>query len=302
MPKNYNETITLKDIVDYYNGNYDYSGRTILKQPENWLKYLKAAFLKKINRHPFVIPYLELVLTSKCNLRCANCANLMPLYKTHKEYSTEYLRESLDKFLEAVDGITWLRLIGGETFLYKDIDTILEYTLNHKKIGSVQIVTNGIITPKESTLAILTHKKASVFISDYGTTSRNIESVKTKFKETNVRFISKANLVWEDMGGVECRNYSIEQLQDSYRNCPYTCKTVFDGKFFACPRSAHGDYLDLIPAKKNDYVNLFETSIQDRRKQIKNLYDINYLQACNYCNSEEDRTDVTAAIQLQNVQ
>lgn len=301
MPKKYKETICLKDIVDYYNGNYDYSNRSVIKQPENWLKYLKAAVLKLFNRLPFVIPYTELVLTSRCNLRCVNCANLMQYYNKHDEYSAQYLIESLDKFLEAIDGITWLRLIGGETFLYKNIDVILEYVLNHKKISSVQIVTNGILIPKDTTLSILKHPKASVFISDYGITSKNIENVKEKFSQNGIRFVSKSNLTWEDMGGVDCRNYSTRQLEDSYKNCQYTCKTIFEGKFFACPRSAHGQKLGLIPAKENDYVNLFETTIAQRKKEIMNLYNIDYLQACNYCTSKEDRNTVSAALQMEKV-
>lgn len=298
MPHKYKNLLRLKDIVDYYNKNYEISTNIFL-QPKNWFKYLKAFFVKFFSKGPFVIPYLELVLTSKCTLKCRDCANLMQFYKEHQEYTPEFLIKSLESFLEAVDFISWLRLIGGEPLLYKDIDAILEYALNHKKVGSFQIVTNGTIIPKSNTLKLLSNKKASVFISDYGIVSKNIEQLKNTFSENNIRYILKSDLIWGDMGNFDCKKFSKAKLKNAYLNCEYTCKTLFEGEFFVCPRSAHGKKLKVIPIREEDYVKILELPIDERRKKLMDIYNIDYIITCNYCNLYNERPEIMAAIQME---
>ena len=86
-------------------------------------------------RYPF---YVNLVINSQCNLRCAYCFG----HYSNRPQSFWKL-ESLKSFIDDLykRGTRYILVQGGEPILHPDIREILDY-LNHKKIVSA-IVTNG---------------------------------------------------------------------------------------------------------------------------------------------------------------
>ncbi len=244
-----------------------------------------------------IMPYLELCITPRCTLKCAKCANLMQYYHKPKDYDVERIIASIDRLLASVDFIDSFRILGGEPFLHKDIAQIICHCLTKKKIGQVQIVTNGTIVPKEEVLSALTHKNLSVYISDYGAVSSKKSQLEKCLSQRGVKFVVDSNYAWDDMGGLEHRDYGEEVVRAVYRNCGDICKTLVDGIVYVCPRSAHGDKLGLFPKNDQDYVDIYAGTIDDVRKKLRELYSVEYLEACHYCNPVKDRDKITAGEQ-----
>lgn len=125
----------------------------------------------------FTIPSLDLILTEKCSLKCADCANLMPYFKSPKDSDLNNMLSNLDIILEHVDSITELRILGGEPFLFRKISEVLKYALLQKKIPNIVIYTNGTIVPRAETLEHLINDKIILEITDYGKLSRNFDKL-----------------------------------------------------------------------------------------------------------------------------
>ncbi|MCR8712255.1 radical SAM protein [Campylobacter sp. W0066.1] len=97
------------------------------------------------------IPYLELVLTTRCTLRCESCNNLMQYFSPSNQYTCtlEGIIESLDLLLSKVDSIARVRIIGGEPLLFKYLPQLIDYLDTQKKILTFSLVTNATIDFKD---------------------------------------------------------------------------------------------------------------------------------------------------------
>lgn len=83
--------------------------------------FLRSYFQKRVLRGIVDIPYVEIVLTTKCTLRCEHCCNLMQYFTPKAQYvgTLENIIESLEQLCSKVSSINRLRLIGGEPFYLK---------------------------------------------------------------------------------------------------------------------------------------------------------------------------------------
>lgn len=99
-----------------------------------------------IDNHGRTIDYVRLAVTDKCNLRCFYC---MPeegiKFKPKKELLSYEEMLRLMTIL-AKQGISKVRITGGEPFLRKDIMFLLECLRNIEGIEKIAITTNGTLT------------------------------------------------------------------------------------------------------------------------------------------------------------
>ena len=266
------------------------------KKNGNFLIYILALIIFPLILYRSVIqntiPYVELVVTPKCNLSCVGCANLMPCYeKTAGHIELDTLKRSIDALISVSKRIEVMKFIGGEPFLYPNLGEIVSYAAAKKQIKKIIITTNGSVKPKQEQLAI--NEKITVDISDYKIINEKpfIELLnKNGIKYEMVKFSA-----WTDYGGTEGRKYSEEILKRSFRECASAeCKTILNGTLYICPRAAHGYALKKIPIKEEEKVDLLKTpSI----KAIKNLYSLPYIKACNHCTPVWERAEIECGVQ-----
>lgn len=138
-------------------------------QVKNWAKYrIYLRFLRgKVD-----MPYFELVLTTRCTLRCESCGNLMQYFSSKNQYTCtlQGILDLLDKLFSVIDSVTHIKIIGGEPLLFKDIVKVVERLDSEPKVKSFGMVTNGTIKLKENLLIALSEsKKFWLDISDYST-------------------------------------------------------------------------------------------------------------------------------------
>lgn len=95
-----------------------------------------------IDRHNRVVNYLRLAVTDKCNLRCSYCMPENMKFVNSKELLSyeEMIRIAT---VLAAEGVTKIRITGGEPFLRKNIMYLLESLVSIEGINKLAITSNA---------------------------------------------------------------------------------------------------------------------------------------------------------------
>ena len=187
------------------------------------------------------IPYFELVLTTRCTLRCKSCYNLMQYFSPQNAYTCtlQGITAALDALFSVVDSVKRVRIIGGEPLLFKDIAKVALYLDREPKVKFFDIVTNGTIKPKDDLLEVLANsQKCNVSISDYSL-SPNIkvplyyEQIIATLKAHNIGYYviwQGANARWWDPEKIYKRGRSKEDIIKNFKSCLMGCVSVMSNE------------------------------------------------------------------------
>lgn len=247
-----------------------------------------------------IIPKLNFIVTEKCSLRCRDCRALIPHIQNPGEVSFEELKEEIDTVMNAIDELVDAEPIGGEPFLYSFLPEVVDYLAGNKKIDNVVITTNGTIVPNERLTMALMNKKVMVYISDYGYVDKMAKLVR-HFELNGIAFQTETDMQWMDVGGVEYRNRNKEELKEEYMDCycQYLVKYIWDRKIWLCPRAPRLSSLGII-CDEHDYEVLSKNEQpQVTRKKILDSFEVDYAEACNYCDQGNvDIKYIKAGVQI----
>ena len=246
--------------------------------------------------------HVEIPVTQRCNLRCKNCVFMMPYFEKPVDFNIENTLQYIRRMLDCIDAIQILRILGGEPFLYHDLEEVVKEALNSPKVRTVEIVTNGTIVPPEEMLETLKNPKLKIQISDYGKLSRNRDQIKELCDKHGINCVIRGSdeKNWFDAGDLHFRGRNNTELKKQFKKCGEICRNLHDGKLYFCPRAAFGTKLG-IPDVESDYVDF--TKDTDRKQLRKEVYELNqrrFILACNYCNEgTEEYVPIPVAEQLE---
>ena len=96
-----------------------------------------------IDGHGRKVDYLRISITERCNFRCQYCMPEKPFSWVPKENLLNF--EDMFKFVKvAIDeGITKVRITGGEPLLREDLDSFISMIHNYKNDIDLALTTNG---------------------------------------------------------------------------------------------------------------------------------------------------------------
>lgn len=234
-----------------------------------------------------VLYYVEVFLTPRCSLRCTYCAACMPSYTEMYDIPYEQIEASLKAFLDHIDFIENVRLLGGEPFCYRDLDKVVAYLRTRAdKIGNIRIVTNGTIVPKsEALIRALDHKKVVLDISNYGENSTKKEELVALSKKYRFRVKLGPQLKFSvpEMD-YHLRGMNEKLLAHKFQTCNEHCRLIRDGKLFYCGPSFWTLFVDGLDVA-GDYVDLLHNEHPETlHDQIVDLYfNKPYLKGCDAC-------------------
>lgn len=242
--------------------------------------YLKEKEALLVDRKNVILPRTPLMITTRCTLRCKECSNLMPYYSVPKDYPADEVIQWIKNICEAVDEWVCCELVGGEPFLYRDLEKILTYVLYEAKIQRVEFTTNASVIPKLSVLKLLANDKVFIKISEY---PGLIESEKLVhyLDKYGIHYSVMKSMRWSRTKNLEKRNRSYQELQSQYLNCGSAkmCRTILNGKLYVCSKAA--SLMEL------GYVNYLEivdlTDTVHLRENIKEFLQLTFSYACDYC-------------------
>ena len=245
--------------------------------------------------------YLEIPITTKCTLKCIGCSNLIPCYKNKNSINDYKLLRSIDKFLEIINNIVYIRILGGEPFVSKDIIPVLTKLLKSNKLQRIELVTNGTVIPNnKELLEILKNERINVSISKYPYSK--IEELTKVLKENNISYKIDDIKFWLSYGRIYKRNRTYKELKKQYKKCNHVCKSMVNGEIHLCPRSSHGKDLGIIPVLENEYLNILDNSlsIKEKKEKFNKLLKKKCITACDYCDfATKDCKKIEVAKQLK---
>ena len=282
---------------------------------------LRLYFMARFLRGKVDAPYFELVLTTKCTLRCEACASMMQYFPEGNYYACTLsgIQASLDAMLKPIDSVGWVRVIGGEPLLFKELAQVASLLRDQPKVRAFDIVTNGTIDFKEDVLdALEGSRKPRVSISDYKA-SPNLavplrqESIVAALEKRKIAchiLWSDKQEPWVDPGKIFKRDRPKEEIVRNYRACMHSCVSVMSaegakdsslaplGAAFICPVASSLSRLKGLKEFEGDFLDLATAS----KERVLEFYAQDYFKACDYCcNKWEEKRFIPVATQTKEV-
>ena len=253
--------------------------------PNRFSVYIRQSILTK-----FEIPYIEFFITTKCNLKCKKCSNLIPSITNQVHMNFEDFANILNSFLAKIDRLYRLKLHGGEVFLHPQLSEIITFVDKQPKIKSVRLTTNGTIIPHQSVLNSLKNSKVVVQISDYNLPNTKVPELIYLLTTNNIPYAYLKEQTWKNMG-----DFSERETNRFYQCSMRRCTSLLDEKIYVCSRAAVMTRQGLIP----DFGIPVSTNKADFQNSMNTLYSTENV-ACLYCDGDSDFSEkIIAGEQLK---
>ena len=248
---------------------------------------LKAGlFFRQRILNRFEVPYLELFITTRCNLKCKHCSNLIPSLEQKCNFDAADVIHTVDLLLSKIDCLYRLKIHGGEVFLHPQLREITNYLKTEKKIKSIRLTTNGTVIPSDEVLNSIANSNIVVQISDYDLDNSKVAQLIDKLKSFGISYAYLKEHTWSNMGEFEARE------NGRFDECTIKrCTSVFEGKVYVCSRAA-------IMAKQGIIEDEGVPLSLDRRalrKGIKKIYKGKLSVACRHCDGDTRFAEVIKA-------
>lgn len=225
----------------------------------------KLIFAGNIIRYPFRkvrLPFFEVWVGQKCNLKCANCCHLIP-YTNAKLYDIKKIISDC-KYVLSICDIDFFSILGGEPFLNRDISELINFVADCDAITTGKIVTNGTVLPDQETLQALINLKGKleVRIDEYPGTEKKVEAFYDLLIQNNIkchitRFKPKKESSWKMLSSPLQDKQAAIMTETLFQSCQVRhCYTLADGEFTSCPRGITTESVYHSPKNKYEHVNI----------------------------------------------
>lgn len=240
---------------------------------------------------------MQICLTEKCTLKCKKCAHgCYNVPMDAKDVPLEEIQNSVDLFFERIDKVWEFALLGGEPFLYNQIDEVVEYigSRYRDKIHNFVITTNGTIVPKDRILEICKKYDVLIRISNYSVNIKNVSNLHEKLsssldnKAVNYH-LGEADYYWMDYGFGELdRQASEDELIRVFDACETPCRELRKGRIYYCVQARSTGENLRYNVGEDDYLNLADVKEKMVILEFLSGYsEKGYLDMCNYCYGAE---------------
>ena len=203
----------IQDVVDQLSGlgygefysamellkNYDvgkHQHRISQAYMESRISVYKKSYAAYFNDEKTYMRSVDVMITTRCSLKCESCSNLMQYYVDPKNTNHEEILAALKIINEHVDDISEFRVIGGEPLMNREWDRIVNGIVEKNDKSKILIYTNGTIAPKDEKLEIFHGKNVNFIITDYGKLSRNINTLTERLTKHGLTYVSKPAEYW----------------------------------------------------------------------------------------------------------
>lgn len=290
------ETLDLKDgrIIIVSTSAYKQVKRELLKkgyiENQNFFDYfvfLQIFMLYKKNM--LFSRRLDISLTEKCNLKCKKCNMFMPYFKSPKALEKDDVIQEIDQYFELIDFVEGFNLLGGEPFLYKELDDIIEYTGEkyRGKMEHFKIFTNGLLLPDDKKKKLFKKYNIEIQISDYTAEvpyRKRLEEFIQSLKSEEISYVIVKSDTWGDFGFPENPNtISEDEAIDFFDKCRAPFRGLYKNRVYFCHLETSAVRAGLYEDNENDYFDLSE--ISENRKKYFLEFDMgfSYAGAISFC-------------------
>lgn len=250
----------------------------------------------------------DVLVTERCNLNCSHCNMFIPHYETPAHRNVDIIINDIDLFFKKVDYVSIFHLVGGEPFLYPNIDGVISHIVNNyiNRIDKFIITTNGTATPKDTTLDLLKNNNVILSVSNY---SNKLEKLKSKVTKNIENYVShgikhfvRNDIKWYDFGDLRVKkNLTTDELIKHFDSCTAPFRGLNSGKFYYCHLNTSAVSTKLFPLNKNDYVELESVSNENLIKFDLGYTDLGYITFCDNCNGCNTGIKIPVSYEKQGV-
>ena len=255
-----------------------------------WYKNIASIWPYK-HKNKVHIYQTDVLVTERCTLACSYCNMFMPHYEAPMHRELDIIKSDIDSYFSIVDYVSVFHLVGGEPFLYPNIEEIIQHILKNyiDKIDKLIITTNGTILPKQSTLDLLKENGVILSVSDYTDKLPHIQKkvlrVLDTYKSQSINHYVRNEIEWYDFGDLRIKkNLTTDELIKHFDSCTAPFRGLNDGKFYYCHLNTSAVRTNLFPLNDNDYVSINDVSKEDLIKFDLGYTNLGYVTFCDNCN------------------
>ncbi len=226
---------------------------------------------------------LDIVITTKCSMKCESCANLMQYY-TSPQSTDEKILMAVENLSKNVDEISEFRIIGGEPLINKNWHKVVLGIAEQDSNRKIFIYTNGTIPVKNDTLKSFWGKNVNFYVTDYGKLSRHIDKLEQSLKDNKINYFRRPAGNWVDCSSIRKHNRSPKDNATMFKECcAKQFYTLLSGKLYTCPFISNAYELNAIPDNPMDYVDLINSN-GDLKEKIRKLVKMEkFFPGCDFC-------------------
>jgi len=238
---------------------------------------------------------LDVMITTKCSMKCESCANLMQYYVAAKNTDHEIL-SAIEILDNNVDAISEFRVIGGEPLMNRQWAHIVNGIIEQDVKRKIFIYTNGTISPKEEQLKTFHGKNVNFYITDYGKLSRNINKLEENLTKHGISYKRKPADNWVDCSSIRQHKRTARENEVVFKECcAKQFYTLLNGRLYTCPFIANAANLKSIPDNRANYVDLLSKT-DDLKQKVRKLVTMQkFFPACDFCDGRP--RDPTTALE-----
>lgn len=247
--------------------------------------------------HKLFVYLAQISVTERCTLHCRKCAHACHRVDIAAEDMTlDAAKESADFFFRYVDVVNEFVLIGGEPFLYADLEELVEYIGRNyrEKMLTFAITTNGTILPSDEMVELCKRYRVTVRVSDYSDTIPKLQSrydlLYGKLSEVEVIvWKTKKEDCWFDYGFEEVdQGEDVCRLAGVFDRCRTDCREIRGSRYYYCvmARTVPENMGWQIGAE--DYLELKD--LQDKKiffEYQQGFSEKGYVDLCRHCRGAE---------------
>lgn len=245
-----------------------------------------------------LFPFIEMIITNKCNLRCRYCSNLIPHYTAGSHETLDTVKKWIDLICERATKVFRLKIHGGEPLLHPDLARIIKHACSKENIVDVRISTNGTIVPSHELLHEMRNEKFRLHISDYSASCGiELERLTNALTSVGVNYFVMQGEPWQDLGEIVSNNLDDVELATMVQECNmHKCSSFYSGKLYVCSRASNGDRLGLFKSQQDDYLD-FERGFGF--DEYYNFFEKTNFSACRLCKGAvKGKNEIPAGEQL----
>ena len=271
----------------------------------DYMFFVKIFELYKYNR--LFSERIDISLTEKCTLKCKKCNMFMTYFKDPSEQPFEQVKRDIDLYFKTVDFVYGLNLLGGEPFLYSELDKILKYIGENyrNRIHKIEIFTNGMLFPDDKVLESLKKYNVIIQISDYTDRvdyKKRKEDLTGLLEKHDIQYKVLRSDEWGDFGFPENPNdlMNEEQLTHFFNRCRAPFRGLYRKKVYFCHLETSAVRAGLFPDHKNDSFDL-QGEYSDKKISFLEFDEgycekgyITFCAKCRGCSCVNDLTVVSA--------
>ena len=264
------------------------------------------------NQEKLVLHRTDISVTYRCSLNCEKCNMWTPYYKKPVDKTLEELKADVDAYFSWCDLVERMYILGGEVFLYKQLDEFLIYLMENysKKIERLEIFTNATILPSEKIIDLCKKYSIAFFVSDYSPglphLSKNVSEIKSVLDEAGIDYAVDKYDKWLDFGSPFVKSSRTdEENRQHFHDCHMIWHGLQNKKLYFCHSDCSAKRAGILPENINDFFDLSQKPVSIEDKKLLMEFDLcvtprGFLELCQYCNGSyavnKNFTDVAKQI------